>query len=256
MSDLKDLTWNPFKVTWVNSVGISLWVENECPYESDLRWVIWSNPIKMIRIDEKWMNRVNRGEMSDLMEMTWNNPMEVTWVNLMGKSLWFENECPYRFDLIDLSEKALCSVEWMSLWEWLGTTLWESPYGRLRVSLSKWLEWTLWESPYQNEWNRWEMNELKWVEWIEVSRMNGWKWTRTTLWEWSYEWIERYPMKVTWCEWKWVSLSKWSESMRNELEWDRISEMRWNEWFDGKARRKSLWVEWRWTDGTDGTDGR
>ena len=107
----------------------------------------------------KWIE-VNKGEMSDLMEMTWNNPMEVTWVNLMGKSLWFENECPYRFDLIDLSEKALCSVEWMSLWEWLGTTLWESPYGRLRVSLSKWLEWTLWECPYQNEWNRWEMNEL------------------------------------------------------------------------------------------------
>ena len=105
---------------------------------------------------------------------------------------------------------------------------------------------------YQNEWNRWEMNELKWVEWIEVSRMNGWKWTRTTLWEWSYEWIERYPIKVTWCEWKSMSLSKWSESMRNELEWDRISEMRWNEWIDGKARRKSLWVEWRWTDGTDG----
>ena len=56
MSDLKDLTWNPFKVTWVNSVGISLWVENECPYQSDLRWVIWSNPIKMNGIDEKWMN--------------------------------------------------------------------------------------------------------------------------------------------------------------------------------------------------------
>ena len=91
-------------------------------------------------------------------------------------------------------------------------------------------------------------NTIKWMEsmrneWIEVSRMNGWKWTRTTLWEWSYEWIERYPMEVTWCEWKSMSLSKWSESMRNELEWDRISEMRWNEWFDGKARRKSLWVE-------------
>ena len=56
MSDLKDLTWNPFKVTWVNSVGISLWVENECPYQSDLRWVIWPNPIKMNGIDEKWMN--------------------------------------------------------------------------------------------------------------------------------------------------------------------------------------------------------
>ena len=56
MSDLKDLTWNPFKVTWVNSVGISLWVENECPYGSDLMLVIWPNPIKMNGIDEKWMN--------------------------------------------------------------------------------------------------------------------------------------------------------------------------------------------------------
>ena len=31
-------------------------VDWECPYQSDLRWVIWSNPIKMIRIDEIWMN--------------------------------------------------------------------------------------------------------------------------------------------------------------------------------------------------------
>ena len=144
-------------------MGISLWVGRRCPYESDLSESENESPYQNDQnrwdLNElKWIE-VNRGEMSDLMEMTWNNPMEVTWVNLMGKSLWFENECPYRFDLIDLSEKALCSVEWMSLWEWLGTTLWESPYGRLRVSLSKWLEWTLWESPYQNEWNRWEMNE-------------------------------------------------------------------------------------------------
>ena len=147
-------------------------------------------------------------------------------------------------------------MKWVIWWIWLC-----EPYGNLpmvdrRCPYQNDLSKDDLTKHYQNEWNRWEMNELKWVEWIEVSRMNGWKWTRTTLWEWSYEWIERYPIKVTWCEWKSMSLSKWSESMRNELEWDRISEMRWNEWFDGKARRKSLWVEWRWTDGTDGTDGR
>ena len=109
--------------------------------------------------------------MSDLMDLTWNNPMRVTWVNLMGKSLWFENECPYRFDLIDLNEKALCSVEWMSLWEWLGTTLWEWSYGRLRVSLSKC-------EPYEKvpikmngideKWmNRGRISEIKWNEWFE-----------------------------------------------------------------------------------------
>ena len=191
-------------------------------------WTLWESPYGRKRVSlSKWLdlfvvtksfqNDQNRWEMSELSEMKWNDGFD-----------GFDLEQPY--------EKV--------------------PMVSRRWTLSKWLDVSENECPYQNEWNRWEMNELKWVEWIEVSRMNGWKWTRTTLWEWSYEWIERYPIKVTWCEWKSMSLSKWSESMRNELEWDRISEMRWNEWFDGKARRKSLWVEWRWTDGTDGTDGR
>ena len=38
----------------------------ECPYQSDLKWVIWSNPFKLIRINEIW-TRI--GEMS---EMKWN----------------------------------------------------------------------------------------------------------------------------------------------------------------------------------------
>ena len=207
--------------------------------------------------------------MSDLMDLTWMNPM--------GMVLWSEEGEPYESDLSESNGNLPMSWEWVYLSIWLDWSQWESPYVQLNeCPYESDLEQPYgkvpmvdWECPYQsdlskddltkhyqNEWNRWEMNELKWVEWIEVSRMNGWKWTRTTLWEWSYEWIERYPIKVTWCEWKSMSLSKWSESMRNELEWDRISEMRWNEWFDGKARRKSLWVEWRWTDGTDGTDGR
>ena len=60
MNELKWIEWIEWNewfdgFDFVNPMGKSLWVENECPYESDLRWVIWSNPIKMIRIDEKWM---------------------------------------------------------------------------------------------------------------------------------------------------------------------------------------------------------
>ena len=227
MSDLKDLTWNPFKVTWVNSVGISLWVENECPYESDLRWVIWSNPIKMIRFNEKWMN------WSEMSEMKWNE--------------WFDGN--------DL----------------------EQPYGngpmsRLRVSLWKWLDVSDLIKPFQNDQNRWEMNELKWIEvkwriwriWLCEPYGNGpmvdwecpyqndlicllWpnpfkmirideKWmnrvNRGEMSEWmEMTWnnpmgmvlwsVEGVPIKVTWCEWKWVSLSKWMESMRNE--WSEVN---------------------------------
>ena len=77
MSDLKDLTWNPFKVTWVNSVGISLWSEEGEPYESDLS------------------------------ESNGNLPMSWEWVYL---SIWLDwsqwespyvqlNECSYQSDL-------------------------------------------------------------------------------------------------------------------------------------------------------------
>ena len=51
------------RVKWVNwriwlcePYGKIPMVRTRCPYESDLRWVIWSNPIKMIRFNEKWMN--------------------------------------------------------------------------------------------------------------------------------------------------------------------------------------------------------
>ena len=59
---------------------------------------------------------------------------------------WFEG-----FDLeplqSDLSE--LCGNLPMS-WEW--------------VSLSKWLDVSDLIKPFQNDQNRWEMNELKWIE--------------------------------------------------------------------------------------------
>ena len=232
-------------------------VSRRCPY---WKWLEMSDLIISFQnewnrwdLNElKWIE-VNRGEMSDLMEMTWNNPMEVTWVNLMGKSLWFENECPYRFDLIDLSEKALCSVEWMSLWEWLGTTLWESPYGRLRVSLSKWLEWTLWECPYQNEWNRWEMNELKWIEVNrgKMSDLMDLTWNnpmRKSLWS-----IEGVPIKMTWMNPMRMSLSKWSDLI--ELKWIERFEVIWVNW--RKWARTTLWESpygqkkvslWEWLD--------
>ena len=91
--------WNEWiewiEVKWVNGwiwlcepYGKVPMVSRRCPYESDLRWVIWSYPIKMIRIDEKWMNRVNRGEMSEWMEMTWNNPM--------GMVLWSVESVPIK----------------------------------------------------------------------------------------------------------------------------------------------------------------
>ena len=62
---------------------------------------------------------------------------------------WFEG-----FDLeplqSDLSE--LCGNLPMS-WEW--------------VSLSIWLEMSDLTKPYQSDQNRWEMNELRWIEWNE-----------------------------------------------------------------------------------------
>ena len=67
-------------------------VERECPYQNDLICLLWPNPFKMIRIDEKWVNWVKWSEMSDLMDLTWNNPMR--------KSLWSSEGEPYRSDLM------------------------------------------------------------------------------------------------------------------------------------------------------------
>ena len=118
MNELKWIEWIEVKwvIWWIwlcEPYGKVPMVSRRCPYESDLRWVIWSNPIKMIRIDEKWMNRVNRGEMSDLMEMTWNNPM--------GMVLWVGWECPYGSDLM--------------------LVIWSNPFKMIRID-EKWMNWS------------------------------------------------------------------------------------------------------------------
>ena len=153
-------------------------VRTRCPYESDLRWVIWSNPIKMIRFNEKWMN------WSEMSEMKWNEWMD-------GNDL----EQPYG----------------------------NGPMSRLRVSLSKWLEWTLWECPYQNEWNRWEMNEMKWIE-VNRGKMSDlmeMTWNNPmgmVLWS-----VESVPIKVTWVNS--VGISLW---VKNECTYQ--SDLRWVIW--------------------------
>ena len=59
------------------------------------------------------MNRVNRGEMSEWMEMTWNNPM--------GMVLWS----------VESVEVNRVNRDKMSdLKDLMRSTLWESPYGR------------------------------------------------------------------------------------------------------------------------------
>ena len=148
------------RVKWVNwriwlcePYGNLPMVRTRCPYQSDLRLVIWSNPFKMIRFNEIWMN------WSEMSEMKWNE--------------WFDGN--------DL----------------------EQPYGngpmsRLRVSLWKWLDVSDLIKPYQNEWNRWEMNELKWIEVNrgEMSDLMEMTWNN--------------PMEVTWVNPMGISL--WVEN--------------------------------------------
>ena len=73
----------PMKVTWVNPMGKSLWVENECPYQNDLSDL--SEKVPMF----SWMNV----------------PIKVTWNNPMGKSLWVERGEPYGSDWNEPYEK-------------------------------------------------------------------------------------------------------------------------------------------------------
>ena len=150
MSELKDLTlWTLWQDPYgQNKVSLWKWLEM-----SDLIKPYQNDQIQWEMNEMKWIE-VNRGKMSDLMDLT----------------LWTLWESPYGRLRV-------------SLWKWLGTTLWESPYGRLRVSLSKWLEWTLWECPYQNEWNRWEMNEMKWIEVNRGKMSDLMDLMRSTLWK-------------------------------------------------------------------------
>ena len=171
------------ELEWMNRGEMSEWTLWEWSYESIESVpieVTWLNPMRMSL--SKWMesmrfewievNRTIRGEMSDLKDLMrstlWEspygqkkvNPMRVTWVNPMGKSLWVENECPYQFDLIDLSEK-------VPMFSWMNVPMrvtWNNPMGKsLWVERGQPYESDLSESenecPYQNDQIWWEMNE-------------------------------------------------------------------------------------------------
>ena len=59
--------------------------------------------------------------------------------------------------------------------------------------------------------------------------------------------IESVPMKVTWNEWKWKSLSKWWESMRNE--WIEVNRVNRGEMKD--LKEMTLWTLWEWSYGRE-----
>ena len=274
----------PIKMTWFVCCDqiLSKWSEsmrNEWIEWNEVKWVIWwiwlewtlwQDPYGQKKVSlwkwlewkwkwmslSKWMDsmrnewiEVKWSEMSEWMEMTWNNPMgislwsiegvpiKVTWVNSVGISLWVENECPYQFDLIDLSENVPMfswmnvpiKVTWVNL---MGMVLWSSESVPIKVtwcewkwkSLSKWLE------SMRNEWievNRGEMSELKDL-------------TLWTLWEWSLWSREMNPMRVTWLISMRKSLSKWMDSMR--FEWIEVNRVKWSEMSDLKDL--TLWTLW------------
>ena len=172
------------------------------------------------------VNRVKWDEMSELKDLTlwtlWESPsyesiesvpMKVTGMNPMRMSLskWMES---MRNEWIEWNE-----VKWVNGWKWLGTTLWEWSYGQLRVSLWKWLEWTLWECPYQNDQNRWEMNEMKWIE-VNRGKMSEWMdltWNNPmakSLWS-----IESVPIKVTWVKMIWPNTIKMNGIDEKWMNW-------------------------------------
>ena len=165
--------------------------------------------------------------MSDLMDLTWNNPMR--------KSLWSIEGVPIKMtwmismrmslskwsDLIELKWIERFEVIWVNWRKWARTTLWESPYGQKKVSLWEWLDVSENESPYQNDQNRWDLNELKWIEVNrgEMSDLMEMTWNNPmekSLWS-----VEGVPIKVTGMNPMRKSLSKWMESMRNE--WNEVN---------------------------------
>ena len=136
---------SPIKVTWVK--------------------MIWPNTIKwMESMRNEWIE-VNRGEMSDLMDLTWMNPM--------ARSLWSRESVPIKMTWFFCCDQILSKwsesmrnewiewneVKWVIWWIWLcepyESDLSESnekvPMSWEWVSLSIWLDWSQWESPYQND---------------------------------------------------------------------------------------------------------
>ena len=123
------------------------------------------------------------------------------------------------------------------------------------------------ESPYQNEWNRWDLNELKWIERFEVKwviwriwlcepygkvpmsweRVSLSKWLEWSQWESPYELRMSVPIKMTWVIPMRMFLSKWSESMR--FEWIEV-----NRTIRGKMsdlKDLTLWTLWEWSYGLE-----
>ena len=133
----------------------------------------------------------------------WTRISEMKWIEW---NEWFEG---FDFEPLQSDLSELCGNLPMS-WEW--------------VSLWKWLEMSDLTKPYQNEWNRWEMNELRWIEWNEW--IEGFDFVNPmarSLWS-----EQGVPIKVTWDEWFDQTLSKWSDSMRNEwieVKWVNRGEM-------------------------------
>ena len=118
------------------------------------------------------------------------------------------------------------------------------------------------ESPYQNDQNRWDLNELKWIEWNEVKWVIWWKWLGTTLWKW-LEWIQwespyelrmSVPINLTWlisvrkslCSVEWMSLSKWLRTTLWESPYGRlrVSLSKWLEWSQWESPYQNDQIWW------------
>ena len=186
--------------------------------------------------------------MSEWMEMTWNNPMgmvlwsvesvpiKVTWDE------WFDQTLSKWMDSLRNEWIEVNRVKWIEMSEWMELT-WNNPMGKSLWSIEsvpikvtwcewKWMSLSKWSESMRNEWN--EVNRVKWSEMSDLMDLTLW-----TLWESPYESVESVPIKVTWDEWKSMSLSKWMESMRNE--WNEVNRVKWGE--------MSEWMEmtWEWT---------
>ena len=116
--------------------------------------------------------------------------MEMTWNNPMRMSLWVGWECPYQSDLSE-SEN---------------------------------------ECPYQNEWNRWDLNELKWIERFEVKWVIWRKWARTTLWESPYGQLNECPYASDLSESE-NQCPYQNDQNRWEMKWIEWNEVKWVIWW-------------------------
>ena len=122
----------------------------------------------------------------------WSESMRNEWIewNEVKWWIWWIWLCePYESDLSESNGKVPMSWEWVSLSIWLDWSQWESPYVQLNEC----------PCPYQSD-----LEQP--YEKVPMSR------ERWTLWKW-LEW-----------KWKWMSLSKWSDLMRNEwIEVNRVN---------------------------------